>query len=103
MIRSTLGAPLGGTTRGGHQGFDSSALRLISPPKGSAGAGNTSPSIVVVALGEPGAPVICCAAAGMAGESAPATKVRPSRIQDRLIVGPPSSPVLASARSSPAG
>ena len=32
MMSSTLGAPFGGTTRGGHQGFDSEALSLITPP-----------------------------------------------------------------------
>ena len=52
MISSTFGAPFGGATRGGHQGFDSSALRSISPPNGSAGAGSTSPGMVRVALGD---------------------------------------------------
>ena len=60
MISSTLGAPLGGTTRGGHQGVDCSALRSILPPNGSAaGGGSCLPSMVVVALGEPSSPVIC--------------------------------------------
>src|ERR1700747_642872 len=64
MIRSTLGAPLGGTTRAGQDGFDWLAWRLISPPKFGGGGGRYFPSIVVVAPGEPGVPVICCADAG---------------------------------------
>jgi hypothetical protein len=63
MISSTLGAPLGGTTVGGQNGFDSSAPRLITPPNGGGGAGRYLPSVVVVALGEPGTPVVCCARA----------------------------------------
>src|SRR5882724_8420891 len=58
MIRRTLGAPLGGTTRGGHQVFDSLALSLITPPNDSGGGGSCFPSSVIVALGEPGTPVI---------------------------------------------
>src|SRR6478672_7629913 len=64
MISSTLGAPLGGTTRAGQYGFDWLASRLISPPNFGGGGGRYFPSIVVVALGEPGAPVVCCAIAG---------------------------------------
>src|SRR5258707_15658265 len=63
MIRSTLGAPLGGTTRGVHQGLESLALSLITPPNFGGGGGSCFPSSVVVALGEPGEPVTCCAAA----------------------------------------
>jgi hypothetical protein len=33
MISSTLGAPLGGTTRGAHQGLDCRASFLMTPPK----------------------------------------------------------------------
>ena len=40
------------------------ALSLITPPKGRAGGGSCFPSIVSVALGEPGVPVICWAPAG---------------------------------------
>ena len=65
MMSSTLGAPLGGTIRGGHQGFESTALLLITPPNFGAGAGSCFPSIVVVALGEPNSPVTCCAARGV--------------------------------------
>ena len=63
MIKSTFGAPLGGTMRGGHQGVESLALSLITPPNFGGGAGSWVPSTVVVALGEPGAPVITCAEA----------------------------------------
>src|SRR5882672_1252897 len=66
MISSTLGAPLGGTTRGGHQGLESLALSLITPPNFGGGGGSCFPPIVVVALGEPKTPVTCCAAAGAA-------------------------------------
>src|SRR6202000_1157764 len=61
MIRSTLGAPLGGATWGGQYGFDWLAPRLISPPNFGGGGGRYFPSIVVVAAGEPGVPVVCCA------------------------------------------
>src|SRR6266513_1067057 len=64
MIRRTLGAPLGGTIRGGHHVLESFALSLITPPNFAGGGGSCFPSIVVVALGEPGTPVTCCAAAG---------------------------------------
>src|SRR5579862_7973389 len=64
MMRSTLGAPFGGTIRGGHQGVESLALSLITPPNFGGGGGSCFPSIVVVALGEPNVPVTCCAATG---------------------------------------
>src|SRR2546429_452436 len=73
MMSRTLGAPLGGTTRGGHQVFESLALSLITPPNFGGGGGSCFPSIVVVALGEPGTPVTCCAAAG-AGTNLAANK-----------------------------
>src|SRR5208337_3302575 len=57
MIKSTLGAPLGGTTRGGHQGLDCAAFSLITPPNLGSGGGSCLPEMVVVALGEPGTPV----------------------------------------------
>ena len=63
MISSTLGAPRGGATRGGHQGLDSEAFSLITPPKAGSGDGSCLPSRVVVALGEPSTPVTCCAEA----------------------------------------
>src|SRR6266481_8756403 len=61
MISNTLGAPFGGTTRGGHQGFDSEAFSLITPPNFGSGGGSCLPSMVVVALGDPGVPVVCWA------------------------------------------
>src|SRR5215510_7414272 len=61
MISSTFGAPLGGTTDGGQYGFDSLASSLITPPNFGGSGGSCLPSIVVVALGEPGVPVTCCA------------------------------------------
>src|SRR6267378_2004791 len=64
MMRSTLGAPLGGTTVGGQYGLDCSAPRLMTPPKFGDGGGRYLPSMVVVALGEPGTPLICWAPAG---------------------------------------
>src|SRR5271155_4358359 len=60
MIRSTFGAPLGGTMRGGHQGVESLALSLITPPNFGGGGGSCFPSIVVVASAEPNLPVTCC-------------------------------------------
>jgi hypothetical protein len=61
MMRRTLGAPFGGTTWAGQYGFDWLASRLISPPNFCGGGGRYFPSMVVVALGEPGVPVTCCA------------------------------------------
>ncbi len=58
MMSSTLGAPFGGTTRGGHQGVDSEAFSLITPPNAGSGGGSCLPLRVVVAVGEPGVPVI---------------------------------------------
>jgi len=53
-----LGAPFGGTTRGGHHAFDSKAFSMITPPNFGSGGGSCFPLIVVVALGEPGSPVV---------------------------------------------
>ena len=61
MMSSTLGARFGGTTRGGHQAFDSAAFSLITPPNFGSGGGSCFPLMVVVALGEPNSPVTCCA------------------------------------------
>src|SRR5262245_52761960 len=63
MISKTLGAPFGGTTVAGQAGLESFESKLIVPAKGGAGAGRYFPSIVVVALGEPGVPVVCWASA----------------------------------------
>ena len=38
-MSNTLGAPFGGTTRGGHHGVDSEALSLITPPNSGGGGG----------------------------------------------------------------
>src|SRR5438477_5989089 len=64
MMSRTLGAPLGGTMVGGHQGFESLAFSVITPPNFGGGAGSWLPCTVVVALGEPNVPVTTCAAAG---------------------------------------
>ena len=45
-------------------GFDCNASYLITPPNFGSGGGSCFPSIVVVALGEPGVPVICWASTG---------------------------------------
>ena len=71
MISSTLGAPLGGTTRGAHQGLDCSAPSLMTPPNFGSGAGSCLLLTVVVALGEPSVPLTCCAVAGPAADRAP--------------------------------
>src|SRR5262245_37036155 len=72
MISRMLGAPLGGTTCGGQYGLDLLASRLMTPPNFDGGGGRYFPSMVVVALGEPATPVVCCA---IAGTNASAAKV----------------------------
>src|SRR5271157_1345422 len=69
MMSSTLGAPFGGTTRGGHQGVDSVAFSLITPPNFGSGGGSCLPSRVVVAPGDPTTPVTCCAVASVAANA----------------------------------
>ena len=64
MISSTLGASLGGTIRGAHQGLDCRAASLITPPNLGAGAGSCSPLMDIVALGEPSTPLIFWASTG---------------------------------------
>src|SRR4029077_2345583 len=75
MMRRTFGAPLGGTTVGGQYGLESTALSLITPPNFGSGGGSCFPSIVVVALGEPGVPVvwICAWAEGATAMTAAAS------------------------------
>src|SRR5207248_6418692 len=69
MIKSTLGAPLGGTIVEGQYGLESTAVSLITPPNFGSGGGICLPSMVVVAPGEPGVPVLwTCAMTG--GEAA---------------------------------
>src|SRR5512144_2617968 len=70
MMSRMLGAPFGGTTRGGHHGVDSDAFSLITPPNFGSGGGSCFPSIVVVAPGEPGIPVVSTARAGAAASRA---------------------------------
>src|SRR5271168_2818773 len=90
MMRSTFGAPLGGTIRGGHQGVESLALSLITPPNFGGGGGICFPSIVVVALGEPNVPVTCCAVEGAMAISDTATvttmHLRPSSLFIALLL-----------------
>src|SRR5439155_21885778 len=62
MISRTFGAPLGGTTDGGQYGLESLAVSLITPPNFGGSGGSCLPSIVIVAPGVPGVPVICWAA-----------------------------------------
>src|SRR6516162_10036256 len=57
MMSSTLGAVLGGTTRGAHHAFDWAAFSLMTPPNFGSGGGSSLPEMVVVAPGEPGTPV----------------------------------------------
>jgi hypothetical protein len=65
MIKRMFGAPLGGTTVGGHHAFDSEAFSLMTPPNFGSGGGSCFPSMVVVALGEPGTPVVWMVSAAM--------------------------------------
>src|SRR5262245_66672925 len=60
MMSSTFGAPLGGTIRAGQYGVEPFVVRSIFPPNFCGGAGSCVPSIVMVALGEPGGPLTCC-------------------------------------------
>src|SRR6185295_6315088 len=73
MISNTFGAPLGGTTDGGQYGLESLAVSLITPPNFGGSGGSCLPSSVIVALGVPGVPVICCAAADPARRAGTAT------------------------------
>src|SRR5262245_18326199 len=76
MISRTFGAPLGGTTRGGHQAFDWAAFSLMTPPKRGSGGGSCLPEMVVVALGEPSTPVVWGAGAWARGAGRAARGVR---------------------------
>src|SRR5262245_23360015 len=74
MMSRMLGAPFGGTTRGGQYGLESTALSLITPPNFGSGGGSCFPLIVVVALGDPGSPVVCiCAEEGATAMTAAAS------------------------------
>src|SRR6266576_2153087 len=88
MMRRMLGVPLGGTTRGGQYGLESTALSLITPPNGIGGGGSCFPSIVVVALGEPGVPVVCiCARAEGATAVTAEASITPKRIFPADFIG----------------
>jgi hypothetical protein len=50
------------------------------------GAGSWLPGIVVVALGEPGVPVVCCAIAGVPAAITAARKASPASIMILLII-----------------
>src|SRR5207248_4174105 len=80
MMSRMLGAPLGGTTRGGQYGLESVAASLITPPKGIGGGGICFPSIVTVASGEPGVPLICWVQAEGAVAMTAAASIPPRRI-----------------------
>src|SRR5580692_7187967 len=92
MMSKTFGAPLGGTIRGGHHGVESFALSLMTPPNFGGGGGICFPSMVVVALAEPGVPVTCCAFAFVA--RSPRTVRNPTR--PRLVFPTPFMKALLS-------
>src|SRR6476661_10387232 len=79
MMSRMLGAPLGGTTVGGHHDLESVAVSLITPPNCGSGGGSCFPSIVVVAPGEPGVPVVCTCAFAEGATAATATASIPAR------------------------
>src|SRR5271169_4497300 len=71
MIRRIFGAPFGGTMRGAQQGFDSAALRLMTPPKGAGSGGNCFSVLSdCVAAGEQTSGATCCANAPAAAQVA---------------------------------
>src|SRR6266576_1223116 len=80
MMSRMFGAPLGGTTRGGQYGLESVAASFITPPNGSGGGGICFPSIVTVASGEPGVPLICWVQAEGATVMTAAASIPPRRI-----------------------
>jgi hypothetical protein len=92
MINSTLGAPLGGTTVGGHHGFEVVAFSVIVPPNLGSGAGIWLPGIVVVAPGEPSVPVMVCAVRGpTVTMHAAATQAAKSLEWDLIVASPSGS------------
>src|SRR5262249_44408880 len=109
MISSTLGAPLGGTTRGAHHGFDSRALSLITPPNLGSGGGSCFPLMVVVAPGDPGGAALCCAfATAVSSSTAMQTGNRRTSLKLRIERSPvgscasiPQSTPLLQARAHP--
>src|SRR4029077_6536013 len=105
MMSRMLGAPLGGTTRGGHQVFDPSRVSLITPPNFGGAAGSWVPSTVIVALGEPSSPVTCCAETGAptsvaAAKNAATAATTSTSLGFRFMLGaPPAAPGLSAAVS----
>ena len=89
MISRTFGAPFGGTTRGGHQGADSEAFSLITPPNFGSGGGSCLPLMVVVAPGEPSVPVTCCALAGPEANKTVQTRNSPLAMTRFICMTPP--------------
>src|SRR5215471_19320248 len=90
MMSSTLGAPFGGTTRGAHQGVESEAFSLITPPNFGSGGGSWLPGMVVVAPGEPIGAAPCCVCCAKAGaDASDHTHIREAEILRMLIANPP--------------
>src|SRR4051794_32676254 len=83
MIKRIFGASFGGTIRGAHQGVELRASFLMTPPKAGSGGGSCFPSIVVVALGDPGVPVIVWA---IAGQAAPEASANAAAIDFQLFI-----------------
>src|SRR5215471_14799215 len=92
MINNTLGAPLGGTTRGAQQGFESRASRLITPPNGVGSGGNcVSDLSEVVPAGEHASGAGCCAnapAVARVANKMGVSTIRPTRARYRLLIVP---------------
>src|SRR5439155_24841153 len=80
MMSRMLGAPLGATTGGGQYGVESLTLSLITPPNGIGGGGICFPSMVTVASGEPGVPLICWVQAEGATAMTAAASIPPRKI-----------------------
>src|SRR5215813_6396003 len=99
MINRTLGAPLGGAMRGDQYGLDWRASRSIRPPNFCGAAGICSPGIVVVALGEPGTPVICWAKPEVPESTTAAVKAVIAKMRGVAVIMGNSSPAGDSARA----
>ena len=56
LCYTTFAPTAGGTARGGHQGVDSVAVLLITPPNAGVVGGSTRPSSEMVEFGLPGVP-----------------------------------------------
>src|SRR5664280_3669384 len=97
IMSSTLGAPFGGTTLGGHHGVESVAACLMTPPNFGGGGGICFPSIVVVASALPNVPVTTWAEAA----PPPAKKLETASapIASFLIPAPKSIRILLASNS----